>query len=150
GAPFATFVVAPAASLRWLDGMDTIARYTSSERGARPFCPRCGSVVPMPLPGTDLAIAPAGNLETDPGVRPQTHIFVGSKASWYTITDSLPQHAGFPPELGGGLGIERPPVESGSKGIGGSCLCGGVAYQLSSPLRMYNCHCSRCRRARSA
>jgi len=150
GASFATFAVAPAGSLRWLAGEDAIGRYRSSERGDRTFCKRCGSVAPMPLPGTDLAIAPAGNLEGDPGVRPQEHIFVGSKAPWYTITDSLPQHEGYPPALGGRLGLERPPVEARGDVTLGSCLCGGVAYELRAPLRMYNCHCSRCRRGRSA
>jgi hypothetical protein len=27
---------------------------------------------------------------------PTAHIFVGSKASWFTITDGLPQHAEMP------------------------------------------------------
>jgi hypothetical protein len=30
-------------------------------------------------------------------LRPQGHIFVGSKAGWFTITDSLPQFAEMPP-----------------------------------------------------
>ena len=33
-----------------------------------------------------------GTLDDDPGVRPVDHIFVGSKAPWYEITDDLPQH----------------------------------------------------------
>jgi len=38
-------------------------------------------------------------LDDDPGVRPESHIFVGSKAPWYDITDDLPQFAesGLPP-----------------------------------------------------
>jgi hypothetical protein len=28
----------------------------------------------------------------DPGIRPSAHIFVGSKAPWFTITDDLPQY----------------------------------------------------------
>jgi hypothetical protein len=40
-----------------------------------------------------LAIVPMGALDDDPGVRPQAHIFVGSKAPWDVITDDLPQHA---------------------------------------------------------
>jgi len=32
-----------------------------------------------------------GALDADPGVRPRNHIFVGSKAPWFEITDSLPQ-----------------------------------------------------------
>ena len=33
-----------------------------------------------------------GTLVDDPTIRPSAHIFVGSKASWFTITDDLPQH----------------------------------------------------------
>lgn len=33
--------------------------------------------------------------------------------------------------------------------IQGSCLCGGVAYEMTgTPLRVNHCHCSRCRKAR--
>src|SRR5690606_34908327 len=33
----------------------------------------------------------------------------------------------------------------------GSCICGDVAYEIDGPaLRMYYCHCSRCRLGRSA
>src|SRR5690606_25862597 len=80
GASSASWAVAPAAALRWLAGDRDVGRYRASERGERAFCRRCGSIVPMPLPGTELAVAPAGNLEGDPGVRPKSHIFVGSKA----------------------------------------------------------------------
>jgi hypothetical protein len=31
--------------------------------------------------------------QDDPGIRPSRHIFVGSKAPWFTITDDLPQYA---------------------------------------------------------
>jgi hypothetical protein len=151
GAPFATFAAAPFASFRWLGGEDAVASYRSSEHGTRSHCRRCGSVTPTLIPDAGFAIAPAGNLEGDPGIRPQFHTFVGSKAPWYTITDSLPQHEGNPPEFGGGLGVERPQVEQREGVADGSCLCGGVAYEYrGAPLRMYHCHCWRCRRARSA
>lgn len=39
---------------------------------------------------------PMGTLDDDPGVRPSYHIFVGSKAAWYDITDNLPQFDTFP------------------------------------------------------
>jgi hypothetical protein len=37
-----------------------------------------------------------GSLDDDPGVRPSMHIFAGSKAPWYDITDDLPQYKTFP------------------------------------------------------
>ncbi|WP_217351458.1 GFA family protein [Aquisalimonas sp. 2447] len=34
---------------------------------------------------------PLGTLDTDPGVRADRHVFVGSKAPWFDISDDLPQ-----------------------------------------------------------
>lgn len=37
------------------------------------------------------------------------------------------------------------------KALRGSCLCGGVRYEISGPLRgVLNCHCSMCRKAHGA
>ena len=33
----------------------------------------------------------AGVLDDDPGLRPERHILVEAKSSWFTITDALPQ-----------------------------------------------------------
>lgn len=150
GAMFATFVGAPLMGFRWLAGERSIQTYQSSEHGFRPFCRTCGSVAPTLVQKMDLALLPAGNLEGSLDVKPQSHIFVGSKAPWYTITDALPQHEEYPPEFGIG-GVSRAPLEWPEGAIAGSCLCGGVAYQIAHPPRMMrNCHCSRCRRGRSA
>jgi hypothetical protein len=70
GASFATFVVAPLAAFRWIAGEDVVARYKSSEQGVRSYCPRCGSVAPTLMPDAGFAVAPAGNLDGDPGIRP--------------------------------------------------------------------------------
>lgn len=40
----------------------------------------------------ELYALPLGTLDTDPGVRPGRHVFVGSKAPWFEITDDLPQY----------------------------------------------------------
>lgn len=150
GAPFATFVGAPYDAFRWIAGEDALGRYQSSEQGARTFCKTCGSVGPMLAAEAGFAACPAGNLVDDPGIRPQSHMFAGSKAPWHTITDSAPQHEGYPPEFGGGLGLDRPAPQANAGQIAGSCLCGGVAYEIDAVQRMVNCHCSRCRRGRSA
>jgi hypothetical protein len=47
--------------------------------------------------GTHVII-PAGSLDDDPIVRPVVHIHTMSKASWFEITDALPQFAEYPPE----------------------------------------------------
>jgi len=38
-----------------------------------------------------------GSLDDDPGIRPQEHIFVGSKSPWDVFADDLPQHVEWPP-----------------------------------------------------
>jgi hypothetical protein len=43
-----------------------------------------------------------GTLIDDPTIRPTHHIFVGSKAPWFTIADDLPQYEEHvPPPKGG-------------------------------------------------
>ena len=70
GASFATFVAAPFAAFSWIAGADAVARYPSSEHGVRSYCRRCGSVAPLLMPEAGFAVAPAGNLDGDPGIRP--------------------------------------------------------------------------------
>ena len=150
GSLFATFVGAPASSLRWVAGEESVASYQSSPEGRRSFCSVCGSVAPTVIPQLNLAVAPAGNLSGDLGLKPDSHIFAGSKAPWYTITDQLTQHDAYPPDIPAPA-IERPLIETKPGFTLGSCLCGAVAYELEgAPLRAFNCHCSRCRRGRSA
>lgn len=151
GAPFATYVASPLDGYRVLAGGENTGRYDSSPHWHRPWCRTCGSVLPTPMPDLGLVIGPAGNLEGDLGVTPTMHMFAGSKAPWYEITDGLPRHEAYPPE-GGMPEVRRAPPAPASPGCtGGSCACGKVAFEYEgAPLRMLNCHCSRCRRARSA
>lgn len=55
-------------------------------------CKLCGSFLySVVRDGAFLHIA-MGTLVEDPTIRPSKHIFVGSKAQWFTITDDLPQY----------------------------------------------------------
>jgi hypothetical protein len=150
GTPYATWAVAPLAGFRYTAGEASVGRYVSSPGFRRSFCTICGSVVPDGLESAGMVICPAGNLEGDLGVEPSLHMFVGSKAPWHEITDDLPQHQEYPPQFGM-QATPRPPVATRGDDVQGSCLCGEVAYAISSPpLRMFYCHCSRCRLGRSA
>jgi len=117
GAMFSTFASAPDTGFRWVSGQDNIETYPSSEQGRRPFCRTCGSVTPMLLPAMNLVVVPAGNLQDDPGLKPQMHIFTGSRAAWYPITDGLPQHEGYPPQFGGGAGLDRPKPQPSHRAV---------------------------------
>ncbi len=57
------------------------------------FCRSCGSSMPRKSAERGITIVPLGAMDDDPGIRPGSHIFVGSKAAWDVITDDLPQFA---------------------------------------------------------
>lgn len=150
GAPFATYLSANLDDYRLVAGAEVIRQHESSPGVTRAFCATCGSVVPMIVDGR-RAVIPAGCLDDDPGIRPTAHIFVASKASWHPIADNLPRHDAYPADSGMAE-IDRPARSSETQGrLHGSCLCGGIAYEVSEPFKVvYNCHCSRCRKARAA
>ena len=57
-------------------------------------CGRCGSLLYSVVRDGAFVHVAMGTLIDDPKVRPTAHIFVGSKAPWYAITDGLPQYDG--------------------------------------------------------
>ena len=151
GAPFATYANAALEDFRWSSGEHTLGHYAASRYYTRSFCTTCGAVAPSLMPGEGLAFVPAGTLDGDPGIRVQGHMFVGSKAPWYEITDGLPQYEAYPPSLGDTRPVQRPAVAAAPGTTAGSCLCGDVAYEITgAPVAMYQCHCSRCRKGRAA
>jgi hypothetical protein len=93
---------------------------------------------------------PVGNVVGDPGARPRAHIFAASCAPWVEIRDALPRFDAFPPGVEAAVLPDRAPLDPPGQ-TRGSCLCGAVAFVLESPpILARNCHCSRCRKARSA
>jgi hypothetical protein len=148
GTGFSTAVAGPARRFA-LRGKGRVERFEPSPGAARCFCGRCGSAVPGDPTG-ERVFVPAGNLDGDPGVRPLAHIFAASKAPWDTIADSLPRFDAWPPGFDLPVLPDRVPADPPGHPRG-SCLCGGVAFVLEGdPILCRNCHCSRCRRGRSA
>lgn len=87
--------------LRWVRGEELVRYYESSPGQRRGFCSNCGSSLFTKFTDAPHVLGLAlGILDDDPGSRPTCHVFVGSKAPWYDITDSLPQHQSFPPGYG--------------------------------------------------
>ena len=122
GVGYATYGAADAASFRFVAGEEHVSRYESSPGSFRSFCSLCGSKAPG-VPTGDRIFVPLGNLEDDPGARPEMHIFVGSKAPWHPITGDLPQHDAFPPGWPD-PGIVRPePGRGGVRGRSAAAVC---------------------------
>jgi hypothetical protein len=60
------------------------------------LCRLCGSLLWSVVREGKWVHVAMGTLVDAPSIRPQRHIFVGSRAPWYDITDDLPQHREFP------------------------------------------------------
>ncbi len=67
-----------------------------AKRFGQAFCGHCGAAVPRVVASTGYVVAPCGSLDDDPGVPVASHIFTGSKAPWYEITDGRPQWESLP------------------------------------------------------
>lgn len=100
GAAFESGAAVPVADFDLTTGADLIQRYESSPGVQRSFCRVCGSRVPSLSRDGRIYFVPAGLLDDDPGVKPALHMFVGSKASWWDITDDLPQFEKWVPGYG--------------------------------------------------
>ncbi|HYC56561.1 MAG TPA: GFA family protein [Candidatus Binatia bacterium] len=99
GAAFSTFAQTTRASLAIEAGDEKLVRYRSSEHVERTFCRRCGSSLFFTFdPFPDAIWVAVGTVDGDPGMRPQGHIFVASKAPWHDILDDLPQYPEYPPQ----------------------------------------------------
>lgn len=100
GAAFSTQVFAAHEDFRWIHGRDQIQEFQlpGAVFFGNSFCRTCASPVPRgDNPRAPFVLIPAGPLDDDPGVRPMAHIYVGSKAAWFEIRDSLPQFDEMPP-----------------------------------------------------
>jgi hypothetical protein len=55
----------------------------------------CGSLLYSVVRDGAYVHVAMGTLVDNPTIRPTAHMFVGSKAPWFTITDDLPQYAEY-------------------------------------------------------
>ncbi len=150
GAAFGTYYFVPADRFLWTGSQSSITGYRSSPGVTRAFCRTCGSLVPALGPDGKSVDVPAGSHDRGPAV--SCHIFVDHKAPWHEITDDLPRHGDYPSGVSGSVIPDKPlPPKPDGVVARGSCLCGIVEFEITEPFRaVHNCHCSRCRRARSA
>jgi hypothetical protein len=91
----------PREGFRLLRGEELIRVFRPPEHGGvKAFCSRCGSSLfggTWPE-GSEVSVR-FGALEGDPGIRPQYHTYVGSRAPWDALPDDgLPRYEGPPPE----------------------------------------------------
>jgi hypothetical protein len=93
GAAFKPFAGIERHKLAITQGEDKLLIFGTKDAGDM-HCERCGSLLySVVIDGTFVHVT-LGTLVDAPAIRPSAHIFVGSKAPWFTITDDLPQHQG--------------------------------------------------------
>ena len=99
GAAHATNFFVQTDKLRWLRGADRVRTFKMPEAFmyTTGFCSTCGSLMPSLFDKIGRYIVPVGALDAPLAARPGLHIHVGSKASWFDITDTLPQFEAMPP-----------------------------------------------------
>ena len=91
GAAFGTYADFSPGAFRWTAG-ETLVKIHQEPSGAGwVFCGACGSSLAASDNGK-ITMITLGTVDGDPGLKPESHIFVGSKAEWFEITDSLPRH----------------------------------------------------------
>lgn len=148
GVAFVTVVAAQTDRFR-MHGTPPVV-WVSSPGFSRSFCGRCGSSVPGEAIDGRVFVA-CGNLDGDPGVPVLAHIFVASKAPWHEIADAIPQFDAYPPGFEAPVLPDTPRTPRPSGVTRGGCNCGAVTFEYAGdPILCRNCHCARCRKARSA
>ncbi|MCP5056423.1 MAG: GFA family protein, partial [bacterium] len=100
GSAFHASAVCSRERFRWISGEELIRAYEDTPGYKVQFCNRCGSPVPSYLEELGLVFLHVGGLDGDPGRRVDHHIFVGSKAPWFEITDDHPQYDEHKPRPG--------------------------------------------------
>ena len=78
------------------EGQDKLLIYGNELRN-NTRCKLCGSLLYSVVRDGAWVHVTMGTLVDSPTIRPTHHIFVGSRAPWFTITDDLPQYEEFAP-----------------------------------------------------
>ena len=97
GAAFASYAALNPDDFKWISGKKLVKTYEIAGGDGWCFCTECGSTLAGTRKGKIYTIT-LGTVEGDPVIRPECHIFVGSKAKWHEINDDLPQFEERPPD----------------------------------------------------
>ncbi len=93
GSAFKPFAGIPREKLTVTKGANGLLIYGDTA-GHDAHCRTCGSLLYSLVREAAWVHVAMGTLVDAPTIRPTHHIFVGSKAPWYDITDDLPQYEG--------------------------------------------------------
>jgi hypothetical protein len=95
GSAFKSFAGIEREKLAITDGSDQLMVF-GEDNLHTPRCSACGSLLFSVVRDGAYVHVALGSLVDEPSIRPTKHIFVGSKAPWFEITDDLPQFDEYP------------------------------------------------------
>jgi hypothetical protein len=90
GTAFKAFAGIEREKLELVAGLDSLL-IVGEEDSNHTRCASCGSLLFSVVRDGEYVHVALGSLVDAPRIRPTHHIFVGSKAPWFEITDDLPQ-----------------------------------------------------------
>ena len=90
GTAFKSFAGIEREKLEVTEGADNLLVW-GDDMGNHTRCGTCGSLLFSVVREGERVHVAMGTLQDEPSIRPSEHIFVGSKAPWFEITDDLPQ-----------------------------------------------------------
>ena len=90
GSAFKPFAGIERGKLELTDGQDRLLIFGEEDLN-NTRCGACGSLLFSVVRDGAYVHVALGSLVDAPSIRPTEHIFVGSKAPWFEITDDLPQ-----------------------------------------------------------
>jgi hypothetical protein len=91
GSAFKPFAGIQREQLELVEGADKLLVWGDPD-GNHTRCAVCGSLLYSVVRDGAYVHVALGSLVDAPSIRPTEHIFAGSKAPWFEITDDLPQH----------------------------------------------------------
>jgi hypothetical protein len=96
GSAFKPFAGIEREKLAVVEGKDRLL-ICGGDKAHDAHCAACGSLLYSVVRDGAFVHVAMGTLVDNPTIRPDRHIFVGSKAPWFTIADGLPQYEGHAP-----------------------------------------------------
>ncbi|MCF8060714.1 MAG: GFA family protein [Bacteriovoracaceae bacterium] len=97
GSAHAANLFSTISKLTWLSGANFVKTFNlPNTLHVKSFCLECGSALPNIQNEGKLVVVPAGCLDVPVDVKPNAHLFVGSKANWEEKLEELQSFEGLP------------------------------------------------------
>jgi hypothetical protein len=97
GSAFGVIAVCESKAFTYTNGEEHISAFVQSANVTRRFCKRCGSQLPIREDEHPLVGIPAGLINEDLAMSISEHIFVGSKADWWSFDETSPRYEAASP-----------------------------------------------------